>query len=101
MKFLLILLFLVLVSSSALSEEVRQTSEDVNILNPDDEPFYNVSFGVSAFECMLGVEIQKGRHSIGLGGCGQVSYRYYTDPYGDSLLYGLYAGYRSGYQQYD
>ena len=101
MKFLLILIFLVLVSSSALSEKVKQTSEDVNILSPDDELFYNVSFGVSAFECMLGVEIQKGSHSIGLGGCGQVSYRYYSNPYSDSLLYGLYAGYHSGYQRYD
>lgn len=101
MKLLLISIFLVLVSSSALSEVVRQTSEDADILNPDDELFYNVSFGVSAFECMLGAEIQKGSHSLGLGVCGQVSYRYYSNPFGDSRLYGLYAGHSSGYQQYE
>lgn len=101
MKFLLITLLLVFTSSNIFSEEIEKKSEKVNIVNPDDELFYNVSFGVSAFECMFGVEIQKGSHSIGLGGCGQVSYRYYSNPYEDSLLYGLFAGYHSGYQQYD
>ena len=101
MKFLLVSLLLVFISSNVFSEEIEKQSEKVNTINLDDELFYNVSFGVSAFECMLGVEIQKGSHSIGLGGCRQVSYRYYSNPYGDSLLYGIYAGYRSGYQQYD
>lgn len=101
MKFLLVSLLLVFASSNAFPEEVDKQSKEAETVNSDDELFYNVSFGVSAFECMLGVEIQKGRHSIGLGCCGQVSYRYYTNPYSDSLLYGLYACHSSGYQQYD
>jgi hypothetical protein len=101
MKFLLVSLLLVFASSNVFAEEIKKKSEEVNTVNPDDELFYNVSIGVSAFECMLGFEIQKGNHSVGLGLCRQVSYRYYTNPYGDSLLYGLYAGYRSGYLQYE
>ena len=101
MKFLLVSILLIFTSSNAFPDVIEKKSEKINILTPDDELFYNVSFGVSAFECMLGVEIQKGSHSIGLGGCRQFSYRYYSNPYGDSLLYGIYAGYRSGYQQYD
>lgn len=85
MKFLLLtFLFLVLLSSNSLSEEVRQT--------PEDELFYNVSFGASAFDGMLGIELQKGKHSAGLGLPLRLSYRYYSDPHGDSLFYGLYVG---------
>ena len=101
MKFLLVSLLLVFASSNVFAEEIKKKSKEVNTVNHDDELFYNVSFGVSAFECMLGIEIQKGSHSVGLGGCGQVSYRYYSNPYDDSLLYGLYGGYRSGYLQYE
>ena len=99
MKILFVFLLLIFASGNAFPEEIKKKSEEVNTVNPDDELFYNVSIGVSAFECMLGFEIQKGNHSVGLGLCRQVSYRYYTNPYGDSLLYGLYAGYRSGYLQ--
>ena len=101
MKFLIVSLLLVFASSNAFPEEVEKQSKEVSTVNPDDELFYNFSFGVSAFECMLGVEIQKGSHSIGLGGCGQVSYRYFTNPHSDSLLYGLMVGHNSGYQRYD
>ena len=99
MKILFVFLLLIFASGNAFPEEIKKKSEEENTVNPDDEVFYNVSIGVSAFECMLGFEIQKGNHSVGLGLCRQVSYRYYTNPYGDSLLYGLYAGYRSGYLQ--
>ncbi len=101
MKFLLTSLFLVLISSSVLSEEARQTSEDSNILSPNDEPFYNVSFGASSFDAMLGIELQKGNHSVGLGLPFRLSYRYYCDPYGDSLFYGLYAGRHEQPDQYE
>jgi len=90
-KFLLISLLLVLVSSSALSEELGQTSDDAYILSPEDEPFVNVSFGPSPYG-MLGIELQKGKHSVGVGFPERVSYRYYSNPYGDSLFYGLYTG---------
>ncbi len=96
MKFLLGSILLLLACSNAFSEE---KSADVDAVELNEELFYNVSFGVSAFECMLGVEIQKASHSVGLGICGQLSYRYYSDPYVDSPFYGLYAGYRSGYLQ--
>jgi hypothetical protein len=91
MKLLLISLLLVLVSSSALSEELGQTSDDAYILSPEDEPFVNLSFGPSPYG-ILGIELQKGKHSVGIGFPERVSYRYYSAPYGDSLFYGLYAG---------
>jgi len=92
LKFLLTFLYMVLVSSNVLSEEVKQASQDEYILSPDDEPFYNVSFGVSSFDGILGIERQKGRHSVGLGFPFRLSYRYYKAPYRNSLFYGLYAG---------
>ncbi len=99
MKLLLVFLLLLFTCSSAFPEEVGEKSVEVNTVKLKDGLFYNVSFGVSAFECMFGVEIQKGSHSVGLGICGQLSYRYYTDPHSDGLFYGLYAGYKSGYLQ--
>ncbi|MCK5395004.1 MAG: hypothetical protein KAJ32_03385 [Gammaproteobacteria bacterium] len=91
MRFLFISLLLVLVSSSALSKELGKTSNDAYILSPEDEPFINVSFGPSPYG-ILGIELQKGKHSVGIGFPERVSYRYYSNPYGDSLFYGLYAG---------
>jgi hypothetical protein len=100
MNFLLVsLVFLFASSNVVFPDEVKKHSQEVAAVNPDDELLYNLSFGVSPFECMLGIELLKGAHSIGLGGCGQLSYRYYSNPYGDSQLYGIYAGYSSGYQR--
>ena len=100
MKFLLISFLLLFVNAYAFSEEVEKTSKQGYIVNPEDEPFYNVLFGVSPFFGILGIEIQKGSHSIGFGFPVRLFYRYYSNPYGDSLFYGLYAG-RSKQQPYN
>jgi len=101
MKFLLVSLLLIFGSSNAYSEEVEKRSNIDKPVNSDNELSYIISGGVSAFECMVGVEVKKGSHSVGLGICGQLSYRYYSNPYDDSYLYGLYTGYSSGYQRYE
>lgn len=92
MKFLLASLLLVFASSNAFSEEAGKTSKEGYILSPEDEPFYNVLIGISPYDGILGIERQKGSHSVGVGFPERVSYRYYRNPYGDSLFYGLYAG---------
>jgi len=92
MKFLLVSLLLLFLNGNVFSEEIEKVSEEGYILNPDDEPFYNALFGVSPFFGILGIEIQKGSHSVGFGFPLRIFYRYYSSPYSDSLFYGLYAG---------
>jgi len=92
MQLHLVSILLIFISGYAFSEESIKTSVEELTLSPDDEPFYNVLFGVSPFDGMLGIEVQKGSHSIGFGFPGQVSYRYYSQPYSNSPFYGLYAG---------
>ena len=92
MKFLLVPLLLIFASGNVFPEEIEKTSVEGYIVNPEDEPFYNVLFGVSPFFGILGIEIQKGSHSVGFGFPVRLFYRYYGNLYGDSLLYGLYAG---------
>lgn len=59
MKTILVSLLLAFASSKAFPEEVDKPSKDENAANFNDELFFNVTFGISAFECMLGGEIQK------------------------------------------
>lgn len=92
MKFLLVPLLLIFASGNAFPEEIEKTSEEGYIVNPEEEPFYNVLFGVSPFFGILGIEIQKGSHGVGFGFPVRLFYRYYRNPYGDSLFCGLYAG---------
>jgi len=92
MKFLLIPLLLIFTSGNVFPEEIENTSEEGYIVNPEDEPFYNVMLGVSPFFGILGLEFQKGSHSVGFGFPVRLFYRYYSNPYGDSLFCGLYAG---------
>ncbi|MCP4075336.1 MAG: hypothetical protein GY744_04035 [Gammaproteobacteria bacterium] len=101
MKFLPVSLLLVFGSSSVYSAEVEKLTNIDRPVDSDNELSYIISGGVSAFECMVGVEVKKASHSVGLGICGQLSYRYYSNPYNDSFLYGLYTGYSSGYHQYE
>ena len=101
MKILLVYLLLVFSSSNVFSEAAVKGSNEEKVVSAEDEVFYNVSFGVSAFECLFGIEVLKGKNSLGLGGCGQVSYRYYNSPNGDSRFYGLFVGQSSGYEQYE
>lgn len=88
----MVLFFLALASGQAFPENSGKKTEGKQILNPDDEPFYNVSLGISPFDGVLGVERQKGSHSIGIGFPERISYRYSVNPYSDTLFYGLYAG---------
>jgi len=92
MKFLLLPLLLVFASGNAFPEEIEKISEEGYIANPEDEPFYNALFGVSPFFGILGLEIQKGNYSVGLGLPLRLFYRHYSKPYGDSVFYGFYVG---------
>ena len=92
MKLLLVSFLLLFVNGYAFAEEVEKTSEEGYIINPEDEPFYNVLFGVSPFFGILGIEVLRGSHSVGFGFPVRLFYRYYNKPYADSLFYGLYAG---------
>ncbi|MEA3354470.1 MAG: DUF3575 domain-containing protein [Campylobacterota bacterium] len=99
MKSLIQLLLIVWASSNLYSSGFQNRSQEIKSFNIDDEIFYNLSFGVSAFECMMGIEVQSTNHSIGLGACRQISYRYYKNPNRDSIFYGIYAGKDSGYDR--
>jgi len=93
MKFLLIFLLLVFFNGYAFSGDFDvKTSEESFASSPDDELFYNVTFGISPFDGLVGIEFQKRNHSVGLGIPWRVSYRYYADPDGDSPFYGFYLG---------
>src|SRR5688500_1345691 len=70
----------------------RDTIQNENILDPENDPHFNLIFGISPFDGILGLEYQNGGHSFGIGAPIHLSYRYYFDPYRDSKFWGIYVG---------
>lgn len=85
----IILLFILSTSCFATSKTIDQTE---NIINQDNEPYFNIIFGFSPFVGLLGFEYQKGNNAYGIGLPGRISYRYYYKPYQDSKFWGMYLG---------
>lgn len=67
-------------------------AQDIWVAKDDGPRFFNISFGFSPFDGILGLEYQFGHHSVGAGAPGHFSYRYYFDPHEDSVFWGLYFG---------
>jgi len=75
MKSILLCAFLALSSNAAIA----------------DESFFSASIGFSGYG-VFALEYQKSNHGIGVGFPTRIFYRYYKDPFENSLFYGLYAG---------
>jgi hypothetical protein len=82
------LLFLISTSSFAWDDELLTD----DILDPQNDPHFNLIFGISAFDGVFGFEFQNGHHSFGVGVPTHFSYRYYFDSYQDSKFWGVYFG---------
>lgn len=91
MKFIFKLACVCLISTSCFGEGVER---DINqsVLNPDNNSYLNVVFGISPFLGVLGAEYQWEKHAIGIGYPNRLSYRYYVSPYQDTKFWGTYFG---------
>jgi hypothetical protein len=67
-------------------------AQDIWVAKEGGPGFFNINFGISHFDGILGLEYQYGHHSVGAGAPGHFSYRYYYDLYDDSVFWGLYSG---------
>jgi hypothetical protein len=85
MKFISKVLFVFLISTGC-------SAEDGAILNPENDPHFNLMFGISPFDGILGFEYQNGNHSFGIGAPTHISYRYYFNPHQNSKFWGIYFG---------
>lgn len=84
------LTLLALCFSSLVSAQENQTES--NILNPEEDPHFNITFGISPFVGVLGFEYQNGNHAVGIGIPGVISYRHYLKPYQNTKFWGVYVG---------
>ena len=78
-------------SSFTLAED-SQTKSNANILDPTEDPHLNLTFGISPFVGVLGLEFQKGHHAVGIGAPAVISYRYYAKPYQNTKFWGVSLG---------
>lgn len=90
MNFISKMLFIFLASTACFAEEA--VAKEENIPDPQADPYFNLTFGISPFDGIFGFEYQAGHHSFGIGVPEHLSYRYYFDPYGDSKFWGVYLG---------
>ena len=88
---LYITILALLLSPLAHAEE-SQNEADSKILSPAEDPYFNLTFGISPFVGVLGFEYQNGHHSVGVGVPEVISYRYYFKPYQNTKFWGVYAG---------
>ncbi|MGK0440909.1 MAG: hypothetical protein ACJA0N_000704 [Pseudohongiellaceae bacterium] len=93
MKFMLKAVLVYWFASAAVAGEKH-------ILSPEHDPHLNIVLGVSPFLGVLGIEYQHGNHAFGLGFPGRLAYRYFIDPYSDSVFLGGYLG-RYSIDEYD
>lgn len=91
MKVIFSVLSLWIVSMTCSAEDIK-TAQPGNGLSVENEPYFNVLFGLSPFSGLLGLEYQKGNDAFGFGLPGRVSYRYYFKPYEDTKFWGVYLG---------
>ena len=61
-------------------------------LDKAKEPFFNLKFGISPFDGILGAGIQKGHYSLSVGMPGRIAVKYFFNPYDDSKFFGAYFG---------
>lgn len=78
-----------LFSSFAIGHDDHGNSHS-NIIEEKAEPYYNMSFGLSPYFGILGLEIQEGKHSISIGIPETISYRYYFEPYQNTKFIGVF-----------
>ncbi|MBC3876113.1 hypothetical protein [Undibacterium flavidum] len=91
MKAITICILAFSIVSYSYADENTPSNYEKNKLPTANEPSFNVVLGVS-LESILGFEYQKENHVIGLGLPGAVSYKWFKNPYGDSIYFGAYAG---------
>lgn len=99
MRFVLKFVCICLISTSCFGADVEQITSK-SILNPDNNPNFNVVFGISPFLGVLGAEYQQKKHAFGIGYPKRLSYRYYVSPYQDTKFWGMYLG-KMSYDDFD
>jgi len=82
---------LLFLSASCFSDN-KNINQIENILSEENEPFFNIIFGISPFSGLLGFEYQKGHNAFGFSPLKRISYRYYNNPYQDTKFWGIYLG---------
>jgi len=91
MKFILITSHLLFFSTSCFAE-IKSIDQIEDILNQENDPHFNIIFGISPFVGLLGFEYQKGHNAFGFSPLTRISYRYYYKPYQDTKFWGVYLG---------
>ncbi len=87
MKVIRWMIFLLVISGANIVQAEQQ-----NIISPDNEPYFNTMVGLSPFLGILGVEVQNKNHAFGIGLPGNLSYRYFFNPYQDTKFWGVFLG---------
>lgn len=86
-----ITLFTLALPISVFAIEVTPTVyEDTS--SGSDSVYFNPIIGLSPFVGVIGFEIQKEHHSLGVGIPGNISYRYYFNPNKNTKFWGVYYG---------
>lgn len=83
------------INSLAYADEDKSSDVNKNKFSSPDKIYINPTFGFSPDMGILGIEIQKGHHIIGVGIPGNVSYKWFSNPSGNSKFYSLYGGHYS------
>ena len=91
MKFIFKLVCICLISTPCFGENIEQVTSE-NSLNSDNNPYFNVVLGIAPFLGVLGAEYQWEKHAFGMGYPNRLSYRYYVNPYQNTLFGGMYLG---------
>ena len=91
MKVIFSVLSLLIISMTCSAEDIK-TAAPENYLSVENEPYFNVLFGLSPFSGILGFEYQERNNAYGIGLPGRISYRYYFKPYQDTKFWGVYLG---------
>lgn len=91
MKLILSTSCLLFLSTLCFAED-KSIGQMENILNPENEPYFNIMLGISPFVVLTGFEYQKGHHAFGYSPLKRISYRYYYKPYQDTKFWGVHLG---------
>jgi len=91
MRCILISSCLLFLSTTCFAES-KTIDQLEHILNPENDPHFNIIFGISPFSGLFGFEYQKDHNAFGFSPLKRISYRYYYKPYQDTKFWGVYLG---------
>lgn len=92
MKNTLAIALVTAISAQAYADHNHTEQGDLPRYTQTPGPYFNMMLGISPDMGILGVEVHKDHHAFGVGFPETLSYKYFSNPHGNSKFYSVYLG---------